>query len=56
MTREINHDASGLQIANSKRTTKSEPNPRPDPESDEANEELPAVMQEYSDKWYRPDS
>lgn len=52
-TVDIDHDAEDLRIADGQLNTKPKPKPRPNPESEET---LPPIMQEYSDRWYEPDS
>jgi len=57
---EIEHDAGDLVIADSRRSSKSKPKPRSTAESDDtdgtATQTPSALMEQHSDKWYRPDS
>ncbi len=52
-TETIDHDADDLRIADNQLNTKPKPKPRPD---SEGRETLPAIMREYSDRWYKPNS
>lgn len=55
---EIEHDADNLTIADSSGSSKPKPKPKPDSAGDtgDGDQTEPTIMQEYSDRWYVPDS
>ena len=52
----IDHDASDLTMGADQRQSKPKPNPDSDGTDDETQTERPALMEQYSDRWYEPDS